>query len=211
MKRPSEWFLEDAIAQASVEEEVCGGTLLSLEKPVVLDGSSEKWLVEISYYKFGKGAFGFTEAYVLSSKNDFVVGRLEDGTLEVCVMGREASRHLLEDSKPRATAIVEGSAYALGDFQVCVGSLRRASTRAALLSVRYRPLRPSHPAATDAEMKLVRELLETGTKYTRHLPLKNVKQTSFDQFYDIDHHLSLVNCFRTVLYGNGDSTTSSLS
>lgn len=233
---PKEWHLPDEdvfgsesrrVVEAGAEAN-CGGFLASFEQaqsPAVARrlteelGSSKEatFRVELAFYRFEATERSFREAFCVSTFVDdgpglaAIAGRgKEDEAFDACAMEPEVAARLLEDVKPRATATIEGETYELGDYSIRLGTFRQgSSSRAAVVAVRYRPLRPGHPAAEEAERRLAEDTLGLAA-YSRHKPLKLKSERPgppAEPFFDVDHHLGLVNCCRSILYGSGDTET----
>ena len=224
MDIPQDWHLPDTRVFGSNDrvrlegDDACGwlGSLPSgasaIEAKIGGLGAREgaAWRAEVSYYRFpvseSTAASRFSEAYAVNAKaSKLLVARRANGPYFACAMGPEICDQLLAGAKPRATATIEGKCYDLGDFAVRIGTFRHAATRTSVLAVRYRPLRPSHPAAREAETLLVQLCLGLSSdEYVEHAPLQPL--ASVDPDSDLDHYLNLVTCFRTTLYGASSSS-----
>lgn len=171
------------------------------------------WRVEIAYYRFRPSESLFSEAYVVGCATGqerptwvTLAGRRGSELFEGCAMGSDVCALLLENVKPRATATIQGKCFEVDDFYARIGTFKQGSTsRAAIVAIRYRALRPSHPAAAEAERVFLEDALGVpADAYTAYpaLPLNLPRHDQPPSYYDLGHHLSLVNCFRTTVYGS---------
>ena len=173
---------------------------------------SEKLRLDMAYYRRrdqGDDFIGFYEVFKvkfgLDAKYKYVAGRgklekkfevicLEDAVADVAVLTAT------DGAKPRATATADLTEYDVRSFRVRLGTLNQGSAaRTVVLAVRFQPLRPSHAGAKTYETDFIINFL--GLKdFAVHGPV-SLKQSGDGPFYDLDHLLNVVTCFRNTFFG----------
>ena len=214
-------------------EDRCLGTLVSLPegrgvkqvlekvavdlKEMSAENDDKKIRIDLAYHRQSSGP-GFAEVYSVNfDEATYVAGRRGDFFDIVCVEKPVADIVALTVSpKPRAVGTMELAMYELKSFRIYVGSLNQGSSqRAALLAVRFRPLRPSHPGARRYEMDLITNCFGLDD-FRVHPPLQIKRDDPVvfkcprghcavsAPFYDVDYLLNVIPCFKASLFGADD-------